>query len=82
LRSRIFPAISINKDVIIISDWSPPVEPMNPEGTQEWGKKKKKRNCHLVTIRLQLLPEVSPKETQDVKTQELVPVAEIYISKE
>ena len=69
LRSGIFPAISANKDVIIISDWSPPMRTNEP-----WGNTgMKKKTCHLVTINLQLLPKVNPKETQDVKIQELVP---------
>ena len=29
-----FPAISVNRDVTVISDCSPPSEPVSPEGTQ------------------------------------------------
>ena len=51
------------KDVIVISNcshygwWK-----LSPEGTL------KGNTCHLVAIRLQPLPMVSPKETLDVKT--------------
>ena len=40
-------------------------EPVSPEGTQEG-----MNTCHLVNIRLQPLPMMSPEETQDMKTQE------------
>ena len=43
-------------------------ELMSPEGTQEG-----KNTCHLAAIKLQPLPMVSPKETQDVKTQDTAP---------
>ena len=40
-------------------------ELVSPEGTQEG-----KTTHHLVAIRLQPLPTVSPEEAQDVKTQD------------
>ena len=41
---------------------------VRPKGTQEG-----KNICHLAAIKLQPLPMVSPKETQDVKTQDTAP---------
>ena len=45
-------------------------EQVRPEGTQEG-----KNTCHLATVRIQpqSLPTVSPKEAQDVKTQDTGP---------
>ena len=41
---------------------------VRPKGTQEG-----KNICHLAAITLQPLPMMSPKETQDVKTQDTAP---------
>lgn len=54
LRNGVSPAISGNKDVTVISDCSPPVEPW---GTQE----EEEHMWDLVAIKLQPLPMVSPK---------------------
>ena len=69
LRNIIFPAISVNKDVTVIS------ELMSLEGTQ-----KEKSACHLAATRLQPLLMVSRKEAQDVKSTEYWPqIAETHI---
>ena len=64
------PAISVNKgchsSLAVAATASG--ELVSPEGTQEG-----KNTCHLVAIRLQPLPTVSPEETQDVKTQNTGP---------
>ena len=52
-------------------------ELVSPEGTQEG-----KNTCHLVVIRLQPLPTVSPEEAQGVKTQDTGPRELRCISKE
>ena len=64
MRNGVFPAISVNKDVTIISDCCHPHELVSPEGTQEG-----KNTCYLAAIRLQPLPEVSPEEGQDGKSK-------------
>ena len=43
-------------------------EQVRPEGIREG-----KNTCHLASIRIQPLPTVSPKEAQDVKTQDAGP---------
>jgi len=57
LRNGVFPATSVNKDVTVISDYNPPM----------WALRalRKENTCHLLTIRLQPLPMVSPKEAHD-----------------
>ena len=68
MRNGVFPAISVNKDVTIISDCCHPHELVSPEGTQEG-----KNTCHLAAIRLQPLPTANPEETHAVKTRILAP---------
>ena len=36
--NRVFPAISVNKDVTVISDVGPPCELLSPRGTQKGEK--------------------------------------------
>ena len=54
MRNGVFPAISVNKDVAIISDCYHHSELVSPEGTQEG-----KNTCHLAAIRQQPLPVVN-----------------------
>ena len=59
MRNGVFPAISIDKGVTVISDSSPP------------GHSGRSRiPGDLTAMRLQLLPTQSPKEVQDVRTQD------------
>ena len=61
LRNGIFPVTSVNKDVIVISNYSPP--------SLSWALRalRKKNTCHVAATRLQSLPTVSPKGAHDVK---------------
>ena len=47
-------------------------ELVSPEGTQEG-----KNSCHLVAIRPQPLPAVSPEDPQDVKIQDPGPLIQV-----
>ena len=59
MRNGVFPAISIDKGVTVISDSSPP------------GHSERSRiPGDLAAMRLQLLPTQSPKEVQGVRTQD------------
>ena len=58
LRHGVFPATSVDKDVTVISGHNPPMWTLRAL--------RKGNACHLLTIRLQPLPMVSPKEAQDV----------------
>ena len=70
-RNGILPVISLNKgcqsksSVIAATEDG---ELMSLEETRE-----KKNICHLAAIRLQPLPMLSPKETQDVRTLDIGP---------
>ena len=50
-----FTAISVNKDVIVISDFSPP----NVKFSVLWMTRKEKNMCYPAAIRLQPLPTVN-----------------------
>ena len=58
LRHRVFPAISINMDVIVISDLGPP----NVNFGVLRATRKENNTCNPAAIRLQSLPAVSTME--------------------
>ena len=66
---ELLPAISVNKHVAVNSDCSPPMWASEP--LREL--RKEENICYPAAIRLQLFPEVSPREAQDVKTQDSGP---------
>ena len=76
MRSGIFPVISVNKHVIVISDCSPPVWASKPWGTTG----KKSQPAMQQPSDCSHSPMVSPKEAQDVKNASYWPKkAEMHI---
>ena len=65
LRDGLFPALSVNKTITVISHYSPPMGAGEPGESQEG-----KNTCHPAAIKLQTFPMVTPEETQDVKIQD------------
>ena len=74
LRNGIFPAISVNKDVVTRKPAITDGELVSPEGTQEG-----KNSCHLTAIRRQSLPSMSPEEARDMETRYWPQRAEVPI---
>ena len=57
-------AVSVNKDVLVFSDWSPLREFLSPKGTQEVGQQPPNSQQPADDCRL---PEDEPKAAEDVK---------------
>ena len=69
MRNGIFPIVSVKQGCHSHATTATMDSKLvRPKGTQEG-----KNICHVAAIKLQPLPMVSPKETQDVKTQDTAP---------
>jgi len=68
VRNGVFPVISVNKDVTVISDSSPPN--VNSWALREIGKE---NTCNMAAMRLQPLPEESTEELRMWQTQDTCP---------